>query len=217
MDKIPSHRRWRGVSDTLTDFIWWLRTWKKMLIFLLSRPLKSVQGLSDYGLAEAFISVPSMVDSFIGSAAGARLREKHEEISAYLESCFVCAGNVFCAEKNAVYVEGECAETVMRGFPWVKSISVPVALPLFAGEGKSLPDVGTCAVLRSEQSRRYFTLPVFVLGSGSGEIIECVRFLEKHTGEKFDWDAFTEYLSTAAGEDVKSPAEAVELTARRYL
>ena len=216
MGKIPSHRRWRGVSDTLTDFIRWLRTWKKMLIFLLNRPRQTIQGLFDYGLAEAFITVPSLVDSFTGNAAGAKLREKHEEISSYLESCFACASEVFCAEKNAVYVEGECAEVIMQGFPGVKTVSVPAALLLFAGEGKSLPDVGTCAVLRSEQSRKYFPHPVFVLGDGSGEVIDCIRFVEKHTGRKFDWDVFTAYLSNMTVEKSKNPAEAIELLTGQY-
>ncbi len=217
MDKIPSHRRWRGVSDTLTDFIRWLRTWKKMLVFLLSRPRQTVQGLVSYGLAEAFFSLPTAVDSYIGNAAGAKLREKHGEISAYLQDCFACAAAVFRGSEKGVYIEGECAEIILHGFPGLKAVSLPTALLLFAGEEKKLPTIGRCCMICAPQYEKYAPSPVFLLKNESGAIIDCIRFLEKHTGERFDWDVFTAYLSNMTGEKSKSPGEAIELLTGRYL
>lgn len=186
MEKIQSRRRWRGVNDTLKDFAWWLRTWRKMFSFLLCSPRRTVQGLFDYGLAEAFTSIPGTVDSFVGGASGARLRKKHEEINAYLESCFDCCCAVFTADGKTVYIEGECTEGIMRGFPDVKTVSIPAAVLLF----EKLPDVGACSVVCTSEHAKNAPPPVFVLGDG--EIIECIRFIERHTGEKFDWDIFTE-------------------------
>ena len=76
--KYAAQRRRRGVRDTLEDFAWWLKTWKRMLSFLSHSPRRTVRGLKKYALGESFISVPALVDGFVGSASGARLRENHE-------------------------------------------------------------------------------------------------------------------------------------------
>ena len=217
MEKLPSHRRWRGVNDTITDFIQWLRTWRKMLAFLLRSPRRTVRGLKTYGLTEAFLSVPATVDSYTGSASGAQLREKHGDISEYIQGCFDCASAVFHASEKTVYTQGECAESILRGFPGLKPVSVSTALLLFGGEGKTLPSFGGCGVLCSPSSEKYVPPPVYILKNGSETIIECIRFVEKHTGEKFDWDIFTETVSALSGEKRKSPAEAVRLLAGRVL
>lgn len=196
MEKIPAHRRWRGVNDTLEDFAWWLRMWGKMLRFLLRSPRQTVQGLFDYGLIEAFISIPALVDSFTGSASGARLQEKHIEIGTYIQSCLDCAEAVFSADEKTVYVEGECAKEIMRGFPGVKTVSVSTTALLF----EKLPDRAACGIVCLPELAKNVPPPVFVLGDG--KIIESIRFVEKHTGEKFDWDEFTEQTG-------KSPAEAI--------
>ena len=216
MKNIPSHRRWRGANDTLADFVLWLKTWGNMLAFLLRSPRRTILGLKKYKLAEAFLSVPGIVDSYTGNASGARLREKQEEISKCLQSCFACAAAVFRPSEKNVYTEGQCAEIILRGFPGLKTVSVPTALLLF-GEEKALPDIGVCSILCSARSEKQTPPPVFVLKSEDGAVIDCIRFVEKHSGERFDWDAFTEYLSTLTGEKKKTPAEAVELLARRYL
>ena len=215
MKNIPSRRRWRGVNDTLADFILWLRTWGNMLAFLLRSPRQTVRGLKKYKLTETFLSVPGIVDSYTENASGARLREKQEEISEGLQSCFACAAAVFRASGKSVYAEGEGAEILLRGFPGLKTISVPTALLLF-GEG-TLPDIGVCSILCSARYEKQAPPPVFVLKNGDGAVVDCIRFIEKTSGEKFDWDAFTEYLSALTGEKKKSPAEAAELLARRYL
>ena len=217
MEKISFRRRWRGVNDTFADFIRWLGTWGKMLAFLLRSPRCTVRGLWEHDLLKAFLSVPALVDSFTGAASGARLREKHEEIGVYLQSCFDCASAVFLASEKSVYTEGECAEKIMRGFPGLKTVSLSTAMLLFGGEGKTLPTVGGCSVVCTTQSEKAAPPPVFLLKNGDGAIIDCIRFVEKHTGEKFDWDIFTEYLSSISGEKIKTPAEALELLAGRYL
>lgn len=215
MKKIPSHRRWRGMNDTLADFVLWLKTWGNMLAFLLRSPRRTVQGLKKYKLAEAFLSVPGIVDSYTENASGAGLREKQEEISKCLQSCFACAAAVFCTSGKSVYIEGEGAEIILHGFPGLTPIPIPTALLLF-GE-TTLPKVGVCSILCSARYEKQAPPPLFVLKSEDGAVIDCIRFVEKHSSEKFDWDAFTEYLSALTGEKKKSPAEAVELLARRYL
>jgi len=203
MKKIPSHRRWRGVNDTLEDFLWWLRTWGKMLSFLLRSPRRTVQELFNYDLGETFVSVPGIVDNFVGGASGAGLREKHREINAYIQSCFDCCDAVFNADGKTVYIEGEGAEKIMRGFPGVKTVSIPVAVLLF----EKLPDCAVCSVVCTAEHTKNAPSPVFVLGDG--EIIESIRFIEKHTGEKFDWDIFTERTG-------KRPTEVLEFLTRPY-
>ena len=215
MEKILSHRRWRGVNDTITDFIWWLKSWRRMLAFLLASPRRTVQGLREFDLAEVFLSVPAAVDSYIGTASGTKLREKHGEISVSLQRCFDCAAAMFSASEKTVCTEGECAEIILRGFPGLKPVSIPTAIFLFGGEEKPLPHVGVCSVICSARCEKIAPSPVFLLKNESGAIIDAIRFLEKQTGEKFDWDAFTGYLSALTGEKSKSPAEAVELLTRR--
>ena len=215
MEKIPAHRSWRGVNDTLTDFVWWLRTWGKLLAFLLQSPVRTVQGLLYYDLAEAFLSVPAAVDNFVGNAKGASLTKKHREISEFFQNCLNCAHDIFTADGREVYAEGGCAEMIMHGSSGLKTVSVGAALPIFCADGKKLPDIGRCGVVSSEQRIKNIPPPVFVLAGGEG-IIDAIRFVEKHTGEKFDWDVFREYLLEACGERAQSPADAVEIV-KRYI
>ena len=182
-----------------------------MFSFLLTAPRLTVRGLISFGLAKAFFSVPAAVDSFIGNVSGAVLREKHEEINAYLQSCLVCAAAVFSACEKTVYIEGGCAGKIMHGFPGVKTVSLPTALLLFTGEEKTLPDIGRCSIICAPRYEKAAPPPVFLLKNESGAIIDCIRFVEKQTGEKFDWDAFTEFLREETGEKIKSPAEAIRL------
>lgn len=228
MIKYTARRRWRGVRDTLEDFAWWLRTWQRMLKFLLSSPVQVVKGLRKYELTESFSAVPAIIDSFTGSAAGARLREKHREMDDALKSCLTCAEAVFAADESiggngtcpaaAVCIDGGAAESIMHGFPNVRTVELSALELLFGKDRETLPEAGACSIVSAagdEKKRQKIPPSVFELTGAAENIVECIRFTERQTGEKFDWDAFTEYMRLTTGEKSIRPAEAVEMLARR--
>lgn len=222
--KYAAQRRRRGVRDTLEDFAWWLKTWKRMLSFLSHSPRRTVRGLKKYALGESFISVPALVDGFVGSASGARLREKHEEIDGGLKRCLDCAGAVFAADESiggsgaervkTVCVDGERAAMIMQGFPNVRTAGLSALTFIFGRDGEELPRACACSIVSCprEQTpkKQKAPPPVFELTGEAENIIACIRFAEKQTGERFDWDEFTGHMCRMTGERGMKPAAALK-------
>lgn len=243
---IFKHREWRGVSDTLLDYYYWLVNWKDLIAFIGRAPIKTLKAVFRYRWMGSYLSTHAFVDRSTSGLKGTALKVAHLHYNAIIKHLTKIMTTSFTEDKKVVLFDELIPPQIMGGFPNLIPLPVQIA-PVFISSmvDKTLPShyidameyyglpadvcplpaceagaaveddypiVGTCmittnmpcdgSVMTSTYQDRRFNLPTFPLSiplryADEGaeeytvqELKDCISFIEKHTGEKFDWNSF---------------------------
>lgn len=256
-----TRREFRGVKDTMVDYVNWLKIWGVMMAFTSKAPYKIARGFFTYRWMPSYLGVPAFVDRNSMGLRGNMLKICHENFRRVVEAGTVYIANMMIADtrfgdgneelsKKIVLFDEMTMSQIMGGFP--NLIGIPYQLmPVFlvseidqlicipyidAIESFGLPSdtcpvptseagaavldayplMGSCfisstmpcdgSVMASSYQERRFKIPTYplcfpvryhdedVLFSGVEDIKGCIKFIEEHTGEKWDWDAYFENM-----------------------
>lgn len=252
--KAKRRREWRGIKDTLYDYIHWLGIWGTLIKFMLN--INNLRGFFKYRWMVNYLAVPDFFDRHTEGLRGTQLRITRTSLELVVTDMCKSLGMIFKADpalgndkklndKIVLFDENMMSE-LMNGFPNLKwaSVEVPAVYtcammsqdsllyyldlaqeygipsdvcPMPAAEfGVALendyPKIGKCAIqcnttcdgslmgnglMASKMDIPTFQLAVPIRHEqesvhqyAAEEILNAIAFIEKHTGEKFDWDAF---------------------------
>ena len=249
-------REWRGFRDTMYDFYRWLVTWKDLIKFVFSSPLRITRGIFTYRWMGSYLTTTAFIDRHSMGLRGTALRINHLHFNMMIKNTTQLIANQFKADKRfgkstklsdkIVLFDEMMPMHLMAGFPNLFGVPIQVA-PVFqcsvidqqsmiqyldavenfglpsdvcplpaceAGAGilDDYPQIGCCyvsssmpcdgSVMASAFQSRYFDLPTFPLtlpvryldmeteAYAVQNMKDCIAFIEKHTGETYDWDAY---------------------------
>ena len=207
-------REWRGVKDTLIDYGWWCVMWKDMIKFVLQSPLQVVKGIWRYRWMLTYLTLPQFIDRQLEGMRGVQLRAGHLLYDIIIKHTIDIIAESFNADQNIggkksladrIVCFDELVPTeLMAGFPNLIGIPVQTGKCFIAC---NMPCDGS--IMTTSFQDRYFKLPTYCLGVplrynddvdaqdyAVEELRGCIEFIEQHTGEKFDWDAFAKALES---------------------
>ncbi len=220
---IYDRREWRGVRDTAYCFGWWLATWAKTAGLAARDPARVMAALRRYRSMSCLLTAPHWMDACISGDRGCALRCDMQAVNAVLDDAIDTLWKEIRADRKlgetkrtAEAIPFDCAVPlhIAYGFPGYEGISIglpSMALASAAPAGE-YPDAGNCAVCcgrpgsamtnDAQKPARAFTPSPMPDDPTTREytvheIYETIKFLERHTGQKFDWDAFRACIEAA--------------------
>ena len=83
---IAKYREWRGVHDTLADYVAWLNNLKSMGIMVASAPLPVLKGMWEYRWMGSYLGTFAFIDRLFEGFRGPELKIAHLNMHAIVQS-----------------------------------------------------------------------------------------------------------------------------------
>lgn len=131
MGKVRRRREWRGVRDTLYDYVRWLHIMGILTKFIV-KP-RNIKAFFRYRWMANYLAAPMMVDRHTQGLGGPQLRIAHTEFDLVMEDIAKLLDNLFRGDrkigndeefsKKVVLMDENEMTAVMMGFPTLKGLS----------------------------------------------------------------------------------------------
>ena len=128
--KVRRRREWRGVKDTLYDYVRWLHI-LSILAGVVSKP-RNIKGMLRYRWMANYLAVPHMVDKFTMGLRDESLRIVHTSMDFIVYDVAQTIDNIFRGDrrigndtefsKKCVLTDENAMTAFLMGFPDVKAI-----------------------------------------------------------------------------------------------
>lgn len=149
--KVRKRREWRGVRDTLYDYIRWLYVlWQ--LIKFMTKP-NNVKGFFRYRWMVNYLAVPMMLDRITEGFRGPQLRIAHTEFDLVVMEMAEVITKLFKADRKignnkalsdrSVLLDENEMTVIMNGFPTLNGIS------------REIPTMYTAVLLNQHAAEHY--------------------------------------------------------------
>lgn len=132
--KTKKRREWRGIRDTLYDYVQWLGTWKILICFMV-KP-NNLRGFFRYRWMMNYLAVPDFFDRHTEGMRGVQLRMAHVGLGLIVSDVCDMISTIFKADPaigndkklndKIVLFDENMMSTLMGGFPNLRWLSVEV-------------------------------------------------------------------------------------------
>ena len=170
-------REWRGIKDTLVDYGWWCVMWKDMIKFVLQSPLQVVKGIFRYRWMLTYLTLPQFIDRQLEGMRGVQLRAGHALYDIIIKHTIDIIADSFNADQN-IGGKKSLADRIVC-FDELVPTELMAGLPTYC--------LGVPLRYNDDVDAQKYAVE---------ELRGCIKFIEEHTGEKFDWDAFAKALES---------------------
>lgn len=129
--KVRKRREWRGLEDTMYDYVRWLGIMGMLGKFIV-KP-RNIKGFFRYRWMQNYLAVPMMIDRHTQGLRGSYLRIAHTEFDLVAQDVALLLENLFKGDRNVgndkefsdkvVLVDENEMTTFMMGFPNLKCLS----------------------------------------------------------------------------------------------
>lgn len=149
--KVRKHREWRGVKDTLYDYVRWLGILGILGKFVLHP--NNVKGFFRYRWMVNYLAAPMMIDRLTEGFRGPQLRIAHMQFDLIVKEMALSIQDLFRADRRigndkklsdrcVLFDENEMT-AIMMGFPTLKGIS------------REIPTLYTANLLNQHSAEHY--------------------------------------------------------------